>query len=83
MKIKQQPFGQVPKGKTVDLYLLENDRGVKAQITNYGGILVSLKVPDRAGKVEDVVLGFDHLEGYIADNCFIGASIGRLSLIHI
>jgi len=77
MKIKQQPFGQVPKGKTVDLYLLENDRGVKAQITNYGGILVSLMVPDRAGKVEDVVLGFDHLEGYIADNCFIGATIGR------
>jgi len=77
MKIKQQPFGQVSQGKPVDLYLLENDRGVKARITNYGGILVSLKVPDRAGKVEDVVLGFDNLEDYIADNCFIGATIGR------
>jgi len=77
MKIEQQPFGQVSKGKTVDLYILENDRGVEARITNYGGILVSLMVPDRAGKVEDVVLGFDHLEGYIADNCFIGATIGR------
>jgi len=77
MKIEKQLFGQVSKGKPVDLYILENDQGVEARITNYGGILVSLIVPDRAGKVEDVVLGFDNLEDYIADNCFIGATIGR------
>jgi len=77
MKIEQQLFGQVSEGKPVDLYVLENDRGVEARITNYGGILVSLMVRDRAGKVEDVVLGFDHLEGYVRDDCFIGATIGR------
>jgi aldose 1-epimerase len=77
MKIEQQLFGQVSEGKPVDLYILENDRGVAARITNYGGILVSLMVPDQAGKVEDVVLGFDNLEGYVQDDCFIGATIGR------
>jgi len=77
MKVEKQPFGQVSGGKPVDLYILENDRGIEARITNYGGILVSLMVPDRAGKVEDVVLGFDNLEGYVQDNCFIGATIGR------
>jgi aldose 1-epimerase len=77
MKIEKQPFGRVSEGKPVDLYILENDQGVAARITNYGGILVSLMIPDRAGKVEDVVLGFDNLEGYVRDDCFIGATIGR------
>jgi aldose 1-epimerase len=50
---------------------------MEAAITNYGAILVSLKAPDRAGELADVVLGYDRLDGYLADQRFLGATIGR------
>jgi len=61
----------------VELYTLTNSKGVTAAITNYGGILVSLKVPDRAGQLADVVLGFDTLDGYLKGHPYFGAIIGR------
>jgi aldose 1-epimerase len=61
----------------VEVYTLVNNNGASAQITNYGGIVLSLNVPDRAGNLGDVVLGFDTLEEYVAGNIYFGALIGR------
>lgn len=71
------PFGKTPGGTPVSLYTLSNTRGMEAKITNYGGIVVSLKVPDRNGAPGDVVLGYDSLSQYIASNPYFGALIGR------
>lgn len=75
-RIEKQAFGKVD-GTPVDLYTLTNDRGMQAQITNYGGIVVSLRTPDRQGKFGDVVLGYDNLDGYVKQNPFFGALVGR------
>jgi aldose 1-epimerase len=70
-------FGITSDRAKVDLYTLTNGQGLEAKITNYGGILVSLMVPDRHGKLDDVVLGFDKLDGYLHDHPYFGAIIGR------
>ena len=75
--VKKQSFGTTAEGTPVDLYTLSNANGVEAAIMNYGGIIVSLKVPDRNGKPADVVLGFDSLDGYLKDHPYFGAIIGR------
>jgi aldose 1-epimerase len=78
MNIKQEPFGKTPDGAAVTIYTLTNSSGVEARIMTYGGIVVSLKVPDRDGKMNDVVLGYDNLEGYVKNNSpYFGALIGR------
>jgi aldose 1-epimerase len=76
-RVTRQPFGVTKDGKRVDLFTLRNKGGMEARITNYGGIVVSLLVPDRTGKPGDVVLGYDKLDDYIADNPYFGALIGR------
>lgn len=80
-KVKSQPFGKMPDGTPVELYSL-SDGGYEARIATYGGIVVSLKAPDRKGKPADVVLGFDDVDGYVANSngpsaAFFGAIIGR------
>jgi len=75
--IKKSAFGKTKDGQAADLYVLTNANGMEAAITNYGGIVVSVKVPDRAGKFDDVVLGFDNLEGYLTNAPYFGALIGR------
>lgn len=80
-KVSSQPFGKLPDGTAVEIYTL-NDGRVEARIMTYGGIVVSLKVPDRKGNAADVVLGFDDLDGYVINNnnkgsAYIGAVIGR------
>ncbi|MCX6617753.1 MAG: galactose mutarotase, partial [Acidobacteria bacterium] len=75
--MRKQLFGRTPGGEAVDLYTLANAKGLEAAITNYGGIVVSLRVPDRAGKLGDVVLGFDTLDGYLKEHPYFGAIIGR------
>ncbi len=77
-KVSQASFGKTRDGVEVRLFTLTNDRGVEARIANYGGIVVSLKVPDRTGAMADVVLGHDSLAGYL-DNPgpYLGALIGR------
>jgi len=70
-------FGKMPDGQSIDLYTLTNSHGMKAAITNYGGIVVSLLTPDRAGHMDDVVLGFDNLDGYLKPEPYFGALIGR------
>jgi aldose 1-epimerase len=76
-KMQKQSFGKTEDGQPVDLYILTNKNGMEAAITNYGGTVVSLKVADRKGKFEDVVLGYDNLDGYAAGKAYIGATVGR------
>jgi aldose 1-epimerase len=76
-KVTSRPFGALPDGKEVTLYTLKNSQGVEMSVMNYGGIIVSLKVPDKSGKLDDVVLGYDSLSGYLKSNPYFGALIGR------
>lgn len=76
--MKKESFGTLPDGSPVSIYILRNKNGLEARITNYGGILVSLRVPDRNGKLDDIVLGYDSLSQYVAhNNPHFGALIGR------
>ncbi len=77
MSVNQESFGQTSEGREVDLYTLTNSNGLKARITNYGAILVSLEVPDRTGKLADITLGFDTLDGYLGVHPYFGAVVGR------
>jgi aldose 1-epimerase len=70
-------FGKTPEGDAVDLYVLTNKNGMEVAITTYGGAVVSIKVPDRNGKLGDVVLGYDSLDGYINDKANLGVLVGR------
>jgi aldose 1-epimerase len=78
-EITDRRWGSLPSGEPINLYTLRNAGGMEASITNYGGRLVALKVPDRAGNREDVVLGFDTLEGYLGHNPYFGALVGRFA----
>jgi aldose 1-epimerase len=76
-QVIRAPFGRTQDGQLVDIFTLRNIKGAEARISNYGGIVVSLKVPDRDGKLGDVVLGYDALEDYITNSPYFGALIGR------
>ena len=76
--IQRADFGKTREGVSVSVYTLTNKNGLTARITNYGGRVVSLTAPDRNGKMADVVLGFDSLDGYLQNpGPFFGALIGR------
>lgn len=77
MSIKRD-FGIVD-GKAVYIYTINNSKGMVADITNYGGTLVSLKVADNKGEFDDVVLGYDKVEDYIKYKSYFGATIGRFA----
>ena len=76
--IAQRPFGIDQDGKPVTVYTLTNTHGMKAEISNYGGILTRLLVPDRNGDLDDVVLGYNDVESYIEASPYFGALIGRV-----
>ncbi len=71
------PYGRLPDGRPVDVLALTNAHGLEVRALTYGGIIVSIRVPDRAGRLEDVVLGFDDLEGYLQGSPYLGAIVGR------
>ena len=75
-RISRTPWGK-HENRDVHLFTLVNEAGMKAEILNLGGILVSLHVPDRNGRTADVVLGCDTLEDYVKPNPFFGALVGR------
>ncbi len=76
--IDPQAFNKSLNGATAKLFTLKNKNGLELSITNYGGRIVSLMVPDRSGKFEDVVLGYSSLDGYLNGNeQYFGAAIGR------
>jgi aldose 1-epimerase len=75
--ITEAPFGTDSSGAQVTLYTLRSAGGAQATICNYGGLLTTLKVPDRSGNLGDVVLGYDQLSGYLKSSPYFGALIGR------
>jgi aldose 1-epimerase len=76
MKIEQTAYGSVD-GREVTLFKLENANGIRTEITNYGGAVVSLFTPDRNGNLDDIVLGFDSLASYVSDSPYFGCIVGR------
>ena len=72
-----KPFGKSPEGKTIELFTLKNDKGMEVTIMDWGATIVSIHVPDAAGHFDDVVLGFDNVEGYLHHTAFFGAVVGR------
>ena len=76
-KVEVQPFGAIGSGQKADLYTLTNRKGMVVSITNFGATIVSIKVPDRAGKVDDVTLGFDTPKEYEDGKSYFGATVGR------
>ncbi len=75
--LPSEPFGTTPDGVKVEVFTLRNVTGMEAKISNYGGIVVSIKVPDRNGKMGDVVLGYDRLSGYLQETPYFGCLVGR------
>jgi aldose 1-epimerase len=76
-RITRAPFGTLPTGEQVQAFTLTTARGVEMRVLDYGGIIVSLKTPDRAGNLGDIVLGFDDLQGYVKSSPYFGAIAGR------
>lgn len=77
MSITSKPFGTLPDNSRVTMYTLTNKNGVRADIIDYGGIIVSLLVPDRNGKLDDIVLGYDNIGDYLDRSPYFGAICGR------
>lgn len=77
MKIHRREFGRLPSGESVPLYTLQNSHGHSVSVTPYGAVITSIVVPDRAGKLGDVVLGYDNLEDYLRDSPYFGCVAGR------
>ena len=77
VSIAKAIYGKTDKGEQVDRYTLKNQKGMEVNIITYGGIISSLKVPNKAGVSEEVVIGFNSLEQYMKPNPYFGALIGR------
>ena len=77
--MNKKSFGVTRDGQEAHLYTLVNPNGMQVAITNFGGVVVSLLAPDRAGKFADVVLGYETLSGYESDKAYLGALIGRFA----
>lgn len=78
MSIQSKSFGLLPDGREATLYTLTNASGASVDITNYGGILVALRVPDRSGALTDVLLGCKSAADYVPNHGYLGALIGRV-----
>jgi aldose 1-epimerase len=77
LAVTSSAFGTMPDGTRVEAFTLKNGHGVEVRIITYGAAIASIKVPDRAGRFDDIVTGFDNLEGYLSRSRFFGAIAGR------
>jgi len=75
--VARDPFGTTSRGEAVSVYTLKNTHGMALRVINYGGIILSLRVPDRHGRSDDIVLGYDSLADYERSSPYFGAIIGR------
>ena len=78
MSIAVTPFGTLPDGRAASLFTLTNPSGAQLCLSDYGARIVAVRVPDRAGRLADVALGFDSVDGYVRQDNYIGATIGRV-----
>lgn len=76
-KVKEEIYGSLPDGQMAKIYTLTNDKGLVAKVSDYGAILVSMEVPDKLGKIADITLGYDSLEGWLTNSAYFGATVGR------
>ena len=77
MAVTQSTFGAMPDGTKIDLFTLTNAHGVEVRVITYGAVIVSIKAPDRRGHFDDIVTGFDTLDGYLTRSRYFGAVVGR------
>ncbi|UCF98186.1 MAG: galactose mutarotase [Spirochaetaceae bacterium] len=77
MKVKEQDYAQLSDGTKIKMFTVSNSKGIEARVIDYGGILVSLKTPDRRAQTINVTLGFDKFEDYVEKSPFFGAVVGR------
>ncbi len=77
MGVTKEAFGTTKDGIEVYLYTIENSKGMKAMVTNFGAILTALYAPNKSGKLDDVVLGYDRLADYEVNGSYFGATVGR------
>src|SRR2546429_4692398 len=73
----RSPFGQLPDGRAVEQFTLTNAHGIEVRVITYGGIITTIRTSDRSGQLDDIVLGFDSLAGYLKDSPYFGAIVGR------
>src|SRR5262245_11708267 len=76
--VSRGPFGQTQAGQDVTRHTLKNPNGMIVKIIDYGTIITEIHVPDRDGKFDDVVLGFDDLKGYLGEHPYFGCTVGRV-----
>jgi aldose 1-epimerase len=76
---RESLFSDTLNGKAVQLYMLKNKQGMSVEFSNYGATVLSINVPDRDGKVENVVLGYDSIGGYYAGRSYFGSIVGRFA----
>src|SRR2546421_523643 len=76
MTVTKKSWGTTPDGE-VDLYTCTNPKGLTLKLTNYGARIVAMETPDREGKLANVTLGFDTLDGYLGHTAFFGCTTGR------
>jgi aldose 1-epimerase len=77
MTVTRAPFGALPGGHSVEVYSFGNANGVEVRVMTYGATIVSVRAPDRSGRVDDVVLGFDNLDDYLVKARYFGTIVGR------
>src|SRR5882672_11052415 len=76
-KVTRMEYGKLPDGRAIDRFTLTNASGLQVQAITYGAIITSIRVPDRSGKMDDVVLGYDTLDPYVRNPSYFGAIVGR------
>jgi aldose 1-epimerase len=75
--VKEESYGKLPDGKEAKIFTLTNKNGLKAKVTEYGAILVSMETPDQDGKLADITLGYDTLAGWLTNKQYFGSTVGR------
>ena len=76
-QLKTKTYGQMPDGREITLFTIENSKGLRAQVSNFGATLVAMLVPDREGTIRDLVHGFDRCEDWLKNEPYFGATVGR------
>ena len=81
LSVTEAPFGKLPSGEQTTLYTLTNANGVVVKLSNFGGTITSINIPDRAGKMGDIILGFNDVDGYLKNKSFFGSVIDHQTIL--